>query len=180
MLSRPSDSGHTPFGDILLSQSPDMKYWGEHRLVMQKGGKGWWQGVKIGCGPAPIEIEYENDKGETEQGWLMFYHGVSTTCNGFVYSFSAAILDHDKPSIVRYRCGDYMLTPEMPYETTGFVDNVCFPVAALTDEKDGKIAIYYGCADTVVGLCFTTIDETVDFIKAHNELNYWDTDEGRF
>ena len=46
--------------------------------------------------------------------------------------------------------------------------------------KDGKIAIYYGCADTVVGLCFTTIDETVDFIKAHNELNYWDTDEGRF
>ena len=40
MLSRPSDSGHTPFGDILLSQSPDMKYWGEHRLVMQKGGQG--------------------------------------------------------------------------------------------------------------------------------------------
>ena len=34
MLSRPSDSGHTPFGDILLSYSPDMKYWGEHRLVM--------------------------------------------------------------------------------------------------------------------------------------------------
>ena len=180
MLSRPSDSGHTPFGDILLSQSPDMKYWGEHRLVMQKGGRGWWQGVKIGCGPAPIEIEYETPEGKTEQGWLMFYHGVATTCNGFVYSFSAAILDHDQPSIVKYRCGDYMLTPEQPYETTGFVDNVCFPVAALTDEKDGKIAIYYGCADTVVGLCFTTVDECVKFILAHDEKNYWDTDIGRF
>ena len=26
MLSRPSDSGHTPFGDIFLSESPDMTY----------------------------------------------------------------------------------------------------------------------------------------------------------
>ena len=31
MLSRPSDNGHTPFGDIYISYSPDMKYWGEHR-----------------------------------------------------------------------------------------------------------------------------------------------------
>ena len=159
MLSRPSDNGHTPFGDIYISYSPDMKYWGEHRLVMQKGGQGWWQGVKIGCGPAPIE---------TDEGWLMFYHGVATTCNGFVYSFSAAILDRDNPSIVKYRCGDYMLTPEEPYETTGFVDNVCFPVAALTDAETGRIAIYYGCADTVVGLCFTTVDETIKFIKEHD------------
>ena len=35
MLSRPSDNGHTPFGDIFMSYSPDMKYWGEHRNVMQ-------------------------------------------------------------------------------------------------------------------------------------------------
>jgi beta-1,4-mannooligosaccharide/beta-1,4-mannosyl-N-acetylglucosamine phosphorylase len=32
MLSRPSDNGHTPFGDIYLSQSPDMIHWGEHAL----------------------------------------------------------------------------------------------------------------------------------------------------
>lgn len=31
LLSRPSDSGHTPFGDIFLSQSPDMEFWGRHR-----------------------------------------------------------------------------------------------------------------------------------------------------
>ena len=35
MLSRPSDNGHTPFGDIYISFSPDMKYWGEHRCVMK-------------------------------------------------------------------------------------------------------------------------------------------------
>ena len=42
LLSRPSDNGHTPFGDIFLSESPDLVYWGRHRHVMglvMSGGK---------------------------------------------------------------------------------------------------------------------------------------------
>ena len=171
MLSRPSDSGHTPFGDVMLSQSPDLRYWGEHRCVMQRGGKGWWQGVKIGPGPAPIE---------TDEGWLLFYHGVSSTCSGFVYSFSAALLDLETPSKVLYRAGGYMLTPEAPYETTGFVPNVTFPVATLADKESGRIAIYYGCADTVVGLAFCQLDEVIKYIKENNELVGCDGDEGKF
>ena len=170
MLSRPSDSGHTPFGDIMLSQSPDLKYWGEHRVVMQKGGYGWWQAVKIGCGPAPIE---------TDEGWLMFYHGVTGTCNGFVYSMSAAILDKECPSKVLYRCGTLMMTPEEWYEERGFVPNVVFPCAALTDAATGRICLYYGAADTYVGVAYTTVEETINFIKAHNELGEMDAQEGR-
>lgn len=34
MLSRPSDNGHTAFGDIFYSESPDMEFWGRHRHVM--------------------------------------------------------------------------------------------------------------------------------------------------
>lgn len=56
LLSRPSDSGHTPFGGIFLSQSPDMEFWGRHRHVMGKGSN-WWESVKIGGGAAPIEID---------------------------------------------------------------------------------------------------------------------------
>lgn len=170
LLSRPSDSGHTPFGDIMLSQSPDLKYWGEHRIVMQKGGSAWWQGIKIGCGPAPIE---------TDEGWLIFYHGVATTCSGFVYSFSSAILDRECPSKVLYRCGRYGLTPEELYETTGFVPNVAFPVATLSDAETGRIAIFYGAADTVVALAFTTVDEIVRYTKDYSELVGLDGDEGR-
>src|SRR5574344_1396972 len=170
MLSRPSDSGHTPFGDMLLSESPDLTYWGKHRVVMQKGGSGWWQSVKIGCGPAPIE---------TDEGWLVFYHGVTGTCSGFVYSFSAAILDRECPSKVLYRCSRYMLTPEEPYETAGFVPNVTFPVAALADQDTGRIAIYYGAADTVVALAFCRVDEVIDFIKHNNELVGFDSTDGR-
>jgi beta-1,4-mannooligosaccharide/beta-1,4-mannosyl-N-acetylglucosamine phosphorylase len=161
LLSRPSDSGHTPFGDIIVSQSPDMVYWGKHRLVMRKGGSGWWQGTKIGAGPIPIE---------TKEGWLLFYHGVSGTCNGFVYSMGAVLLDLENPAKVLYRGRDYLLTPELPYETTGFVPNVLFPCAALVDAPTGRISIYYGAADTYTAMAHCQVDEVIAWMKANNEV----------
>ncbi len=56
MMSRPSDSGHTPFGDIFISESPDMIYWGRHRHLMSNSSN-WWENVKIGGGAAPIETQ---------------------------------------------------------------------------------------------------------------------------
>jgi len=159
MLSRPSDSGHTPFGDIYLSQSHDMIHWGQHRFVM--GVKGGWQSTKIGAGPVPIE---------TPDGWLLFYHGVLTSCNGFVYSFGAALLDLDQPWKVIYRAGSYLLSPQADYECVGDVPNVVFPCASLYDEPTGRIAIYYGGADTVTALAFARCDEVIDFIKTTSEL----------
>ncbi|MBN2280683.1 MAG: glycoside hydrolase family 130 protein [Candidatus Marinimicrobia bacterium] len=160
LLSRPSDSGHTPFGDIFISESPDMVHWGNHQWLMGKGGQGWWQGTKIGAGPVPIE---------TTEGWLLFYHGVSGTCNGFVYSFGAVLLDIDNPGKVLYRTRDYLLTPEKDYETVGFVPNVAFPCANICDADTGKIAIYYGAADTYTALAFTQADELLDYMKKNSE-----------
>lgn len=155
LLSRPSDSGHTPFGDIFLSESPDLVYWGKHKHVMSKG-ENWWQALKIGGGAAPIE---------TTEGWLLFYHGVTGTCNGYVYSMGAAILDLKKPSVVKYRSENFILTPEEWYEERGFVANVIFPCATLHDAETGRIAIYYGAADSYVGLAFTSAEEIVNYIK---------------
>lgn len=157
MLSRPSDNGHTPFGDIYYSESPDMKYWGGHRYVM--GTKGGWQSTKIGPGPVPIE---------TKEGWLLIYHGVLTSCNGFVYSFGAALLDIDRPWIVKYRTEPYILSPHMQYECVGDVPNVTFPCATLYDAPTGRITIYYGAADTVTCLAFTQVDELIDYIKKNS------------
>ena len=72
-----------------------------------------------------------------------------------------------------------MLTPEEPYEVAGFVPNVCFPVAALADQQTGRIAVYYGAADTVVALAFCQLDEVIAFIKENSELGPLDAD-GRF
>jgi beta-1,4-mannooligosaccharide/beta-1,4-mannosyl-N-acetylglucosamine phosphorylase len=158
MLSRPSDNGHTPFGDIFYSQSPDLEYWGHHRYVMgtYNGDGSAWQSTKIGSGPVPIE---------TQEGWLLIYHGVITTCNGFVYRMGCALLDIDEPWRVKYRSKDYILTPAAMYERIGDVPNVVFPCAALTDSESGRIAIYYGCADTVTSLAFTTVDELLIHMK---------------
>ena len=159
MLSRPSDNGHTPFGDIFVSSSPDLVHWGCHRHVMSRSHG--WQSTKIGAGPIPIE---------TTEGWLMIYHGVLTSCNGFVYSFGAALLDIDTPWKVRYRTEPYLLNPRETYECVGDVPNVVFPCAALCDAPSGRIAIYYGCADTVTGLAFCEVDELIEFIRANSKV----------
>ena len=52
MLSRPSDSGHTPFGDIFLSESPDMEYWGQEtggRMSRSEGEPPRSKLRKAGC-----------------------------------------------------------------------------------------------------------------------------------
>ena len=157
MLSRPSDRGHTPFGEIYYSESPDMTYWGKHRLAMRPAGG--WQSTKIGAGPTPIE---------TTEGWLMIYHGVLTSCNGFVYSMGAALLDIRQPWKVLYRTEPYLLHPKEIYEQVGDVPNVLFPSAALTDAASGRMAIYYGGADTVTCLAFAKADELIDFIKENS------------
>jgi beta-1,4-mannooligosaccharide/beta-1,4-mannosyl-N-acetylglucosamine phosphorylase len=158
MLSRPSDRGHTPFGDIYYSESPDMCYWGRHRFVM--GTAAGWQSTKVGAGPTPIE---------TTEGWLLIYHGVLTSCNGFVYSMGAALLDLDQPWKVIRRAAPYLMSPQRLYECVGDVPNVVFPCAALVDGATGRVAIYYGAADTVTALAFARVDELVDFVR-HNAM----------
>jgi beta-1,4-mannooligosaccharide/beta-1,4-mannosyl-N-acetylglucosamine phosphorylase len=157
MFSRPSDSGHTPFGDIFYSESPDMCYWGKHRHVMSPVNDSW-QSTKVGAGPIPIE---------TSEGWLMIYHGVLTSCNGYVYSTGAALLDLDQPWKVIARTKPYLMSPQKSYECMGDVPNVVFPCAALCDTETGRLAIYYGSADTVTGLAFADIYELIDYIKAN-------------
>ena len=169
MLSRPSDSGHTPFGDIFSFREPGYDLLG--KTPSCHGKKQRVVGVlKDRRSAAPIE---------TTEGWLLFYHGVSGTCNGYVYSIGGAILDIDNPSIVKYRCQNFLLTPEDWYEERGFVPNVTFPCATIHDAESGKIAIYYGAADTYVGLAFTTVDQIIAYIKENSVVRADDTEIGK-
>ncbi|MGV4477320.1 glycoside hydrolase family 130 protein, partial [Ornithobacterium rhinotracheale] len=68
------------------------------------------QCLKVGAGAVPIE---------TEEGWLVIYHGVIRTCNGYRYAMGSALLDLDDPSKVLYRTQDYILGPAAPYELVG-------------------------------------------------------------
>ncbi len=150
---RPSDRGHTPFGDMFYSTSPDMVHWGTHRFVFGTVDKSW-QSTKIGPGPAPIE---------TDEGWLLIYHGVWTSCNGYLYYAGGALLDLDEPWKVIARTRDYLLAPSEIYERVGDVPNVVFPSAAVVNGE--TLRLYYGCADTNVGMAEAEIPELIAFIK---------------
>ena len=130
-----------------------MTHWGKQRHVFSPAGG--WQSTKVGAGPSPIE---------TEEGWLLIYHGVLTSCNGFVYSMGAAILDLDEPWKVLYRTKDYLMAPTTDYERVGDVPNVVFPNAAIVDD-DGNVTLYYGCADTVIGIAHAKVQDIIDFTK---------------
>ena len=160
MLTRPSDTGHTPFGDIFYSESPDLVHWGRHRHVMSP--EPWtWRSTKVGAGPTPIE---------TGEGWLLIYHGVLTSCNGFVYSMGAALLDLDEPWRVVALGRDYLLSPQEPYEQVGDVPNVVFPCAALLDRPTGRLTIYYGGADTVVCVAHGYLSEVIASVRSRDPL----------
>lgn len=158
MLHRPSDQGHTAYGDIFCATSPDLVHWGDHHYVM--GPTSGWQSRKIGPGPVPIE---------TPEGWLVIYHGVRITCSGYIYSAGAALLDLEKPWKVLYRTRRYLLAPTTDYERTGDVPNVVFPTAAVVDEGSGDVSLYYGAADTSVCLANAQLAEIIHFVKTNGK-----------
>lgn len=146
-----------PFGNELdpcymwVSYSPDLVFWGKSRPVTYRG-KPFQDGYKMGAGAVPIK---------TDRGWLEIYHTVSQTCNGFIYRLKAAVLDLQDPSVVLGYTRDFLLWPEHEYEMKGRVANVVFTCNALAD-KNGGLRIYYGAADTNIGLATGRVDEIVD------------------
>jgi len=156
MLHRPSDRGHTPFGDVFYTSSPDLIHWGAHRFVF--GPSGGWQSLKVGAGPIPLE---------TDEGWLLIYHGVWRSCNGYLYYAGGALLDIDEPWKVIHRTRDYLLSPRETYERVGDVPNVVFPSASTLDGDTYRL--YYGCADTCIGMAEANLNDLITFIKTNSE-----------
>jgi beta-1,4-mannooligosaccharide/beta-1,4-mannosyl-N-acetylglucosamine phosphorylase len=87
-----------------------------------------------------------------------------------VYSIGAALLDIEKPWKVLYRTNKYILTPEKDYEVSGNVPNVVFPCAAVYDRPTGRIAVYYGAADSCCCIAYTTMDELLSFLKENSQV----------
>jgi beta-1,4-mannooligosaccharide/beta-1,4-mannosyl-N-acetylglucosamine phosphorylase len=152
LYHRPSDLGHTPFGDIYYATSPDLVHWGRHRFVF--GPRPGWQSVKVGPGPAPIEVD---------GAWLLLYHGVWRSCNGHLYYTGGALLELERPWRVLHRTRDYLLGPTEPYERVGDVPNVCFASSAVVEGD--TLRVYYGAADTCVAMATAKLADVVEFVK---------------
>lgn len=163
-LERPNkttlQNGVTTGSQIVLAESNDLVTWRRVAPVMQ-GRWHYWDEL-IGSGPPPVK---------TRQGWLHIYHGVATHfAASNIYQAGVVLLDLNDPSRVLARCRHNILEPREPWEQVGQVPNVIFPSGMIVRDVDAEgfaapeaeVRIYYGAADTVVGLATTTIRQLLD------------------
>ncbi len=102
----------------------------------------------VGGGCPPIE---------TAEGWLIIYHGVRDSLNGYVYSACVALLDLENPENEIARLPYPLFFPEKEWELKGEVNNVCFPSG--TALFDDTLYIYYGAADERIAFASLSISE---------------------
>ena len=136
---------------IWISYSPDLKYWGESKLIM-KPLQYHWDEMKIGPGAPPIK---------TARAWVSIYHGVFPTMDGSVYRLGVALHDLEDPSKIIAVGDEWILQPEEVYEITGYVHNVVFTCGAVPEE-DGSVKIYWGGADKVMCMGTANLEDLVD------------------
>jgi predicted GH43/DUF377 family glycosyl hydrolase len=136
---------------IWISYSPDLRHWGDSRLIIKPVPYHWDQ-AKIGPGAPPIR---------TDKGWLNIYHGVFPTMDGHVYRLGVALHKLDDPAEILGVADRWILQPEDPWEVVGYVHNVVFTCGAVP-EDDGTLKLYWGGADKVICAGTAIIDELVE------------------
>lgn len=158
LIHRPVSSGaigEAP--DIWISFSPDLRYWGDHQILLESRRTGHWDRARIGLGPPPLR---------SASGWLILFHGVRLTAAGALYRAGLAILDETDPTRVMARSNEWVFGPEAPYEQTGDVPGVVFPTGWIADD-DGSVRIYYGAADTSVAVATASLAGLEAFVYSH-------------
>jgi predicted GH43/DUF377 family glycosyl hydrolase len=147
-----------PRAHIWISYSPDLRHWGSHKLMMEARRGGWWDANKIGLSPPLIE---------TPQGWLMIYHGVRQTAAGSIYRLGLALFDLKQPEICLKRGDEWIFGPQEPYEVRGDVDNVVFPCGYTIAPDGDTIHLYYGAADSCIGLATGSLRALLAWLEEH-------------
>jgi predicted GH43/DUF377 family glycosyl hydrolase len=142
--------------DVWLSRSSDLRSWRSPERVLHRRRGGWWDSARVGMGPPPLE---------TEEGWLVVYHGVRDTVAGGLYRAGLALLDHENPSVVLRRSDEWVLGPSADYEVTGDVPNVVFPCGLVHDEDTDRLFLYYGAADTRIGLATANRSDVLSYLR---------------
>jgi predicted GH43/DUF377 family glycosyl hydrolase len=102
----------------------------------------------LGAGCTPIE---------TEEGWLLIYHGVQETSVGRTYHAMAALLQIEHPELEISRLPEPLFSPTKEWEQVGEVNNVVFPTGHAV--FDDELYIYYGAADKHVAVAKVSICE---------------------
>ncbi|MEW6443627.1 MAG: glycosidase [bacterium] len=156
MIHRPVPAVKPMGAHIWISYSPDLRHWGDHRIIIYARRGGWWDANKIGLSPPPLL---------TEEGWLALYHGVRMTAAGVIYRLGLALLDREDPCRVLARSDEWIFAPERDYELLGDVDKVVFPCGWVA--VDDEIRLYYGGADSCLAVATARKSELLQWLMKY-------------
>lgn len=155
MIHRPVSA---PSAHMWISYSPDLRHWGNHKIMLEARRGAWWDANKIGLSPPPLE---------TPQGWLVIYHGVRHTAAGVIYRLGLALFDLLEPDRCLLRGDEWIFGPEEPYEVRGDVDNVVFPCGYTIAPDGDTMHLYYGAADTSIALATGSVAAMLQWLQEH-------------
>jgi beta-1,4-mannooligosaccharide/beta-1,4-mannosyl-N-acetylglucosamine phosphorylase len=147
--------------DIWISDSPDLKYWGNSDLLLAVEDIPY-ANTKLGPAAPPVK---------TPHGWLTTFHAVDTDPqrgkNGWEetwkkrYTAGIMLLDLENPRRVIGVYKEPLIAPEASYEVEGgFRNHAIFPCGMIL-EDDGEVKIYYGAADTTICLATAHVDDLI-------------------
>lgn len=148
---------HRVVPEIRMAVSEGVENFKERGPVFGPRPRGW-DSDRIGAGPPPIKTPY---------GWVLIYHGVDDDGK---YSLGLALLDLHEPLNILARSRSPILTPEEDYEKHGQVSNVVFCCGAV--KKDDEVLVYYGGADSVVGVASIPYDHILAWAKHYFERRH--------
>jgi predicted GH43/DUF377 family glycosyl hydrolase len=144
-----------PRAHMWISYSNDLRHWGSHKLMLEARRGAWWDANKIGLSPPPIE---------TDQGWLVIYHGVRMTAAGCIYRLGLALFDLETPERLIRRGDEWFFGPEERYEQRGDVGNVVFPCGYTVAADGDTVHMYYGAADTSIALATGSVSQMLEWL----------------
>lgn len=154
-LERPVEWVGVEYGckapSIWINFSPNLMEWPKAKLLVYPLEP--WEDKKMGGSTPPLE---------TEDGWLVLYHGVSSKDNQ--YRLGALLLDLDDPTKIISRTTNYLMEPVMPYETEGFYNGCIFPTGNVI--IDDTLYLYYGGADKFVNVATCSVRKLLNYLKS--------------
>jgi beta-1,4-mannooligosaccharide/beta-1,4-mannosyl-N-acetylglucosamine phosphorylase len=158
MLHRPVSGGQEHIWYACAHH--DLDHWSNPGVLLPERGGPWWDGLRIGVGAPPIS---------TSEGWLLIYHGVKDMAGHPVYRLGLALLESDDPRKVLARTSQWVFGPCAEYEQRGLVPNVVFTCGAVP--RGDEIWMYYGAADTAIGLAVAKTSDLLGFVRRHDYLH---------
>lgn len=97
---------------------------------------------------------------KTRAGWLFIY---SLEMMTDTWAIGAFLSSANNPNKVIGRLPGHLLQPATDYECQGNVPNITFPSGAVINND--QLYIYYGCADTSIGLATCCLEELLKNIR---------------